>query len=55
MASAGNMFPKRLNTILPDCRSGLWRFAMLQKYQPPAGTQDAPDLRKRGGRILNRT
>jgi hypothetical protein len=53
MASAGNMFPNRLNPILPYCRSRVWRFAMFQKYHPPAGTQDAPDLRKRGGWILN--
>jgi hypothetical protein len=55
MTSAGNMFPNRLNPILPFGRSRVWRFAMLQKYQPPARTQDAPDFRQRGGGILNRT
>jgi len=55
MTSAGNMFPNRLNPILPFGRSSVWRFAMLQKYQPTARTQDAPYLRQRGGGILNGT
>jgi hypothetical protein len=55
MTSASNMFPNRLNPILPYGRSSVWRSAMLQKYQPPAGAQDAPDFGQRGGGILNRT
>jgi hypothetical protein len=55
MTSASNMFPDRLNPILPYGRSSVWRSAMLQKYQPPAGAKNAPDFGQRGGGILNRT